>query len=43
MIAFLALLQDRYGGVEEYVKTFCHLSSDDIDIIRKNLLTTISN
>ncbi|KAG7097323.1 hypothetical protein E1B28_004682 [Marasmius oreades] len=42
MIAFLALLEDQYGGVEKYVKTFLKLTDDDINIIRNNLLSSIN-
>ena len=38
MNAFLALLQEQYGGAEEYIKRFCGLTDDDINIIRENLL-----
>ncbi|KAH9947164.1 protein-tyrosine phosphatase-like protein [Amylocystis lapponica] len=43
MIAFLALLQDRYGGVEEYIKTYLHLTTGDIETIRQNILVSSSN
>ncbi|KIK67746.1 hypothetical protein GYMLUDRAFT_68767 [Collybiopsis luxurians FD-317 M1] len=38
MLAFLALLETKYGGVEEYVKQYAHLSDSDISTIRANLL-----
>ncbi|CCL98588.1 uncharacterized protein FIBRA_00589 [Fibroporia radiculosa] len=38
MFAFLALLKDRYGGVEGYLRDYVHLSDDDIHVIRRNLL-----
>lgn len=38
MHATLALLRDRYGGVEAYVKKFCGLGDDDISMIRSNLV-----
>ncbi|KAF5358989.1 hypothetical protein D9758_004831 [Tetrapyrgos nigripes] len=40
MTAFLELLRDRYGGVEEYVKKYCSLTDEDIVTIRANLLTS---
>jgi len=39
MMAFLGLLRDKYGGVEGYMKNYLAISDDDIQIIRKNLLT----
>jgi len=42
MLAFLTLLRDQYGGVEEYLKQYVHLSSDDIDLVRRNLLVSQS-
>lgn len=38
MIAFLQLIEERYGGVEEYLAKFVGLTRDDIDTIRRNLL-----
>jgi len=38
MQAFLKLFDDKYGGVEEYIKRFVGLSEDDITIIKKNIL-----
>jgi len=38
MTAFLELLQNKYGGAEEYVKQYGKLSGDDIAIIRRNLI-----
>lgn len=38
MLAFLQLLRERYGGAEEYLKRYVHLTEDDINIIRRNLL-----
>ncbi|KAL0580709.1 hypothetical protein V5O48_001267 [Marasmius crinis-equi] len=43
MTAFLALLQDKYGGVEQYLKDFLHLSDDDIHLIQSNLLSSESS
>ena len=39
MIAFLELLDSKYGGVEQYMKDFVQLSEDDITTIRANILT----
>ncbi|KAJ8086947.1 hypothetical protein AAF712_013344 [Marasmius tenuissimus] len=39
MTAFLGLLQDKYGGVEEYLKNFLNLSDSDIQVIRRNILS----
>ncbi|KAJ3776711.1 protein-tyrosine phosphatase-like protein [Lentinula raphanica] len=36
MLAFLELLDTKYGGVEEYIKKYTHLSESDIHIIRNN-------
>ena len=38
MLAFLKLLRDKYGGVENYLSTYAGLSSQDIQQIRTNLL-----
>lgn len=40
MHSALALLRDKYGGVEAYVKNFCGLGDDDISIIRFNLVVS---
>ncbi|KAL4076324.1 protein-tyrosine phosphatase-like protein [Scleroderma citrinum] len=37
MKAFLELLKQKYGGVEEYVKNFCGLSAEDVSRIQANL------
>jgi len=39
MMAFLGLLQNQYGGVEEYLRKYLDLSDSDIQIIRRNLLS----
>jgi hypothetical protein len=39
MQAFIEMLGERYGGVEEYVRRACGLTDQDINIIRQNLLT----
>ncbi|KAF9266334.1 hypothetical protein L218DRAFT_997113 [Marasmius fiardii PR-910] len=41
MTAFLALLDEKYGGVEQYLKTILELTDEDINIIRNNLLSSI--
>lgn len=38
MIAFLKLIEEKYGGVENYLRTYVYLTDDDISTIRKNLL-----
>lgn len=38
MVAFLKMLDERYGGVESYVKNVVGLTDDDIATIRKNFL-----
>lgn len=38
MVAFLQMLQTRYGGVEGYLKNVVGLTDDDIATIRKNFL-----
>ncbi|KAG5654585.1 hypothetical protein H0H81_011560 [Sphagnurus paluster] len=40
MIAFLSLLEEKYGGAEGYVKSYLGLSGDDIQAIRNNLLVS---
>ncbi|GLB34077.1 putative tyrosine phosphatase [Lyophyllum shimeji] len=40
MRAFLTLLQDKYGGVEAYLKQYVNLSDDDIRQIRQNILVS---
>ena len=42
MIAFLQMLQDRYGGAEAYLRNVVGLSVDDIAIIKRNFLSPIS-
>lgn len=43
MIAFLQLLEDKYGGVEEYLRKYVDLTNDDISSIRRNLLVQKPN
>ncbi|OJA18919.1 hypothetical protein AZE42_07863 [Rhizopogon vesiculosus] len=38
MLAFLNLLEDKYGGVETYVKTYTGLTDEDLQTIRSNLV-----
>jgi hypothetical protein len=38
MIALLNLLEDKYGGVETYVKTYTGLTDEDLITIRSNLV-----
>ncbi|KAK7060362.1 hypothetical protein VNI00_001127 [Paramarasmius palmivorus] len=40
MLAFLQLLEDKYGGAENYCLQYLNLTNDDITTIRNNLLTT---
>ncbi|GBE79887.1 protein-tyrosine phosphatase-like protein [Sparassis latifolia] len=40
MLAFLALLHEKYGGVENYLKQYVRLSNEDIEIIRRNMLVS---
>ena len=42
MIAFLHMLQDRYGGAEAYMKNVVGLSAEDIATIKRNFLSPIS-
>ncbi|KAI0291605.1 protein-tyrosine phosphatase-like protein [Multifurca ochricompacta] len=38
MHAFIRMLNERYGGVEEYARRVCDLTDQDIAIIRRNLV-----
>jgi len=40
MVAFLKMLEEKYGGVREYLKRYIKLSDDDIDTIRNHILIT---
>ncbi|KAJ3894185.1 hypothetical protein GG344DRAFT_63171 [Lentinula edodes] len=40
MLAFLDLLDTKYGGVEEYIRNYTHLSESDIAVIRNNMLVS---
>lgn len=39
MLAFLLLLEEKYGGVERYLKDVVRLTDEDILIVRSNILT----
>lgn len=39
MFAFLQMLQEKYGGVRQYLKQYLDLSDVDIDVIRRNIIT----
>ena len=43
MLAFLKLLRDKYGGVENYLTTYVGLSLEDVQQIRTNLLVPADN
>ena len=43
MLAFLKLLRDKYGGVENYLATYAGLSPEDVQQIRTNLLVPADN
>lgn len=34
------MLEENYGGVEEYLKQYVKLSEDDINIIRNHILVS---
>jgi len=38
MIAFCNLLEEKYGGVETYVKSHTGLTDEDLRVIRSNLV-----
>ena len=38
MLAFLSLLEEKYGGVEEYLRTVVRLTNEDISTVRSNIL-----
>lgn len=40
MRAFFNLLEEKYGGVETYVKTYTELTDQDLKTIRSNLVVT---
>ncbi|KAK7695400.1 hypothetical protein QCA50_000036 [Cerrena zonata] len=37
MLAFLKVIEEKYGGVVEYLKKYVHLSEEDIHTIRRNV------
>ncbi|KAF9006632.1 protein-tyrosine phosphatase-like protein [Cyathus striatus] len=43
MLAFLQLLQDKYGGVEEYIRRYVGLSDEEINTIRDRLLVPVES
>lgn len=38
MIAFLRLLEEKYGGVDGYLKKYVGFGDEDITTIRRNIL-----
>jgi len=38
MLAFLSLLEEKYGGVEEYLRSVVQLTDKDISTVRSNIL-----
>jgi protein tyrosine/serine phosphatase len=42
MQAFITMLDERYGGVKEYVRRMCGLTDQDITTIQQNLLVPTS-
>ena len=42
MIAFLQMLQDRYGGADAYLENIVGLSAEEIATIKRNFLSPIS-
>ena len=43
MLATLALIRDKYGGAEGYLKTACGFSGEDVSKVRKNLVDEVRN
>lgn len=39
MLAFLSLLNEKYGGAEGYLKGVAQLTDEDISTIRSNILS----
>jgi len=39
MLAFLSLLEEKYGGVEGYLKGVVRLTDKDVLTVRSNILT----
>ena len=38
MTAFLKVMEEAYGGAENYVKKFVGLTDEDVETIQRNLL-----
>jgi hypothetical protein len=38
MIAFLSLLEKKFGGVEAYLKDYPHLTDDEIQRLKQSML-----
>lgn len=38
MTAFLALLNEKFGGVEKYLKDYPHLTDDEINRLKQTIL-----
>jgi hypothetical protein len=43
MLVFLRLLDERYGGVENYLMSNAGLTSDDLSVIKRNISDTSPN
>lgn len=39
MLAFLSMLEEKYGSVERYLRDVVQLTDEDISIVRSNILT----
>jgi len=39
MLAFLSMLEEKYGGVERYLEDVVQLTHEDVLTIRTNILT----
>lgn len=42
MLAFMQMLEERYGGAEAYVKKYCGLTDEDLQAIRSNFVAAKS-
>lgn len=42
MLAFLEVLETKFGGVVRYLTEYVHLTDEDIEMIRSNLLVPAS-
>ena len=38
MLAFLSLLEEKYGGVEDYLRSVVRLTDEDISTVRSNIM-----